>query len=52
VGRVSSAAWSPDFQTNVAFGMVRITHWDPGTELVVDVPGDPRPAKVEAGFWA
>lgn len=26
VGRVSSAAWSPDFNTNVAIGMVRMTH--------------------------
>ena len=31
VGRVSSAAWSPDFKTNVAIGMVRMTHWDDGT---------------------
>ncbi|MEM9912996.1 MAG: dimethylsulfoniopropionate demethylase [Pseudomonadota bacterium] len=51
VGRISSAAWSPDFQTNVAIGMVRITHWDTGTELSVDVPGGARSAKVEAGFW-
>ncbi|MEM9844796.1 MAG: dimethylsulfoniopropionate demethylase [Pseudomonadota bacterium] len=52
VGRISSAAWSPDFDTNVAIGMVRITHWDPGTTLLVDVPGGSRPAQIEAGFWA
>ena len=33
VGKVTSAAWSPDFDVNVAIGMVRMTHWDPGTDL-------------------
>ena len=33
IGRVSSAAWSPDFQTNVAIGMVQRKSWAPGTEL-------------------
>ncbi|MEM6375088.1 MAG: dimethylsulfoniopropionate demethylase [Pseudomonadota bacterium] len=51
IGRVSSAAWSPDFDTNVAIGMVRMTHWTPGTELFVDVPGGPRTARIETGFW-
>ena len=51
VGRVSSAAWSPDFQTNVAIGMVRMTHWDAGTELTVDTPEGPRPATVHESFW-
>ena len=52
VGRVSSAAWSPDFGTNVAIGMVRMTHWDAGTRLMVETPGGPRDAEVQAGFWA
>ena len=30
IGQITSAAWSPDFETNVAIGMVRMTHWDPG----------------------
>ena len=33
VGQVTSAAWSPDFETNVAIGMVRMTHWDAGLHL-------------------
>ena len=51
VGRVSSAAWSPDFKTNVAIGMVRMTHWDPDTELVVETPDGPRSAIVREKFW-
>ncbi len=51
VGRVSSAAWSPDHQTNVAVGMVRMTHWDDGTELVVQTPDGPRGALVREQFW-
>lgn len=51
VGRVSSAAWSPDFKTNVAIGMVRMTHWEDGTELTVDTPAGPRPAIVHETFW-
>ncbi|MDU8944702.1 dimethylsulfoniopropionate demethylase [Ovoidimarina sediminis] len=51
VGRVSSAAWSPDFQTNVAIGMVRMTHWDQDTKLTVDTPEGPRPATVHEEFW-
>lgn len=51
VGWISSTAWSPDFGTNVAIGMVRMTHWDPGTELVVDAPDGPRPARIRETFW-
>lgn len=52
VGRVSSAAWSPDFGTNVAIGMVRMTHWDAGTRLTVETPEGLRPATVQGTFWA
>ncbi|MCC0034402.1 MAG: dimethylsulfoniopropionate demethylase [Hoeflea sp.] len=52
VGRISSAAWSPDFKTNVAIGMVRMTHWDEGTELTVETPTGPRPARIHETFWA
>ncbi|GAB5505416.1 MAG: glycine cleavage system aminomethyltransferase GcvT [Rhizobiaceae bacterium] len=52
VGRVSSAAWSPDFKTNVAIAMVRMTHWDDGTELTVETPTGLQPAKVRENFWA
>ena len=51
VGRVSSAAWSPDYNTNVAIGMVRMTHWDPGTELDIELPQETRKAIVREAFW-
>lgn len=51
VGRVSSAVWSPDFNTNVAIGMIRMTHWQPGTELSVQAPDGSRRAVVQPGFW-
>ncbi|MEM7719340.1 MAG: dimethylsulfoniopropionate demethylase [Pseudomonadota bacterium] len=51
IGRVSSAAWSPDFNTNVAVGMVRMTHWDDGTHVVVETPDGPRDAVVHEKFW-
>lgn len=51
VGQVTSAAWSPDFNTNVAIGMVRMTHWDAGTELRVDIKGEERAAVVQEKFW-
>jgi dimethylsulfoniopropionate demethylase len=38
VGQVTSVAWSPDFKTTVAIGMVRMTHWDPGTKVEVETP--------------
>ena len=38
VGRITSAAWSPDFKTNVALGMIHKDHWDPGTVLCVETP--------------
>jgi len=46
VGNVSSAAWSPDFRTNVAIGMVRMTHWDNGTRVEVETPDGIRTATV------
>ncbi|MEM1075651.1 MAG: dimethylsulfoniopropionate demethylase [Pseudomonadota bacterium] len=52
VGQVTSAAWSPDHKTNVAIGMVRMTHWDTGTRLQVQTPDGAREAVVQAGFWA
>lgn len=51
VGRVSSAAWSPDFATNVAIAMLRMTHWEPGTTVEVDTTEGLRRATVRAGFW-
>jgi dimethylsulfoniopropionate demethylase len=51
VGQVTSAAWSPDHQTNVAIGMVKMTHWDAETDLVVNAPDGPREATVQQNFW-
>lgn len=51
VGQVTSAAWSPDFDTNVAIGMVRMTHWDTGAQLKVVTPEGDRTATVQSGFW-
>ncbi|OIQ30194.1 MAG: dimethylsulfoniopropionate demethylase [Alphaproteobacteria bacterium MedPE-SWcel] len=51
VGRVSSAAWSPDAQSNVAIGMVLMTHWDPGTQVEIETPDGMRAATVQDGFW-
>jgi len=51
VGQVTSAAFSPEFQTNVAIGMVRMTHWDEGTEVHVLTPDGARDVTVYEQFW-
>jgi dimethylsulfoniopropionate demethylase len=51
VGQVTSAAKSPDYDTNVAIGMVRMTHWDEGTALEVHTQDGPRAATVHEKFW-
>jgi dimethylsulfoniopropionate demethylase len=51
VGQVTSAAWSPDFKTNVSIAMVDEGHWDAGTELTVETAQGSRVARVEEGFW-
>ena len=51
VGQVTSAAWSPDFETNVAIGMMRMTHWDAGTRVEVETTDGMRPAVVQEKFW-
>ncbi len=51
VGNVSSAVWSPDFNTNVAIAMLDKDHWNEGTELVVEAPDFERPARVRENFW-
>ena len=50
-GHISSAAWSPDFEINVAIGMVHETHWTPGTELTVETENGERTATVRDSFW-
>ncbi|QBY00678.1 dimethylsulfoniopropionate demethylase [Rhodophyticola sp. CCM32] len=51
VGQVTSAAMSPDFGGGVAIGMVRMTHWEPDTELQVMTQDGPRDAVVRDRFW-
>lgn len=51
VGRVSSATYSPDFKTNVAIGMVKMTHWDNGTNIQVETTDGVRDAVVKEKFW-
>lgn len=51
VGDVTSAAWSPDFETNVSIGMVRMTHWDAGTKIEVETTDGMRAATVQENFW-
>ncbi|WP_170324852.1 dimethylsulfoniopropionate demethylase [Ruegeria arenilitoris] len=51
VGQVTSAAWSPDFSTNVSIGMLRLSHWDAGTVVEVETPDGVRRATVQEKFW-
>ncbi|MFY0691808.1 MAG: dimethylsulfoniopropionate demethylase [Paracoccaceae bacterium] len=51
IGKVTSSAWSPDFETNVAIGMVRMTHWDEGDRITVETTDGPREATVHEQFW-
>ncbi len=51
VGFVSSAAQSPDFDCGVAIGMVRMTHWDAGTELAIETPDGTVDGVVREAFW-
>ncbi len=46
VGRVSSAAMSPDFGCGVAIAMVERSHWAPGEHVVVQTPAGPLAASV------
>jgi dimethylsulfoniopropionate demethylase len=52
IGQVTSAVWSPEFETNVAIGMVRMTHWNFATDIDVVLPdGTVRAAVVQKTFW-
>jgi len=51
VGQITSATWSPDFQTNVAIGMIDRAHWDAGTALEVQAADQIRPCTVQDKFW-
>ncbi|MDG2404130.1 MAG: glycine cleavage T C-terminal barrel domain-containing protein, partial [Paracoccaceae bacterium] len=51
VGQITSCTWSPDFNTNVAIGMVARSHWEPGSRLEVETPNGRRTAIVQSKFW-
>jgi dimethylsulfoniopropionate demethylase len=51
IGQITSAAWSPDFDCTVAIGMVRMTHWDPGTTLQIDTSEGTIEGVVQEKFW-
>ncbi|PWV95355.1 dimethylsulfoniopropionate demethylase [Hoeflea marina] len=51
VGQVTSAAWSPDFGTNVSIGMIDREAWVEGTRLEVATPAGPRGAVVREKPW-
>lgn len=45
-GTISSAAWSPDLNCNIAIAMVDKEYWDDGAQLIAHVPGGERSAQV------
>ncbi|CUH41441.1 dimethylsulfoniopropionate demethylase [Ruegeria atlantica] len=51
IGQITSAAWSPDFGTNVSIGMVKLSHWEPGTRIEIETPDGMRGATVREKFW-
>ncbi|WP_282118483.1 dimethylsulfoniopropionate demethylase [Ruegeria atlantica] len=51
IGQITSAAWSPDFDTNVSIGMVKLSHWEPGTRIEIETPDGMRGASVRDKFW-
>lgn len=51
VGQIASAVWSPEFQTNVAIGMIDAGHWDPGNRLEVETEHGMRAAVIQPKFW-
>lgn len=46
IGQITSAAWSPDLECNVAIGMLRHTHWGADTGMRVQCPDGERAASV------
>lgn len=52
VGKLSSAAWSPERKTNVGIAMIAREHWAPGTRLVVHAPDGERAMSVRERFWS
>lgn len=51
IGQITSTAWSPDFECTVSIGMVRMTHWEPGTTLSIETPEGMIEGVVRDEFW-
>jgi len=47
-GVVTSAVWSPGFNTNVALAMIEQSYWEPGSQLEIQTPSGIRSAIVQA----
>ena len=47
VGQITSSAWSPDFETNVAIGMIQMNYWDDGSRAKVETAAGLRTAIVK-----
>ena len=45
-GQLTSAAWSPDLNTNVAIGMIDKAYWDIGNQVTVETPDGERAALI------
>ncbi len=53
VGQISSAIWSPDFDVNVAIGMVNKKFWDGKSNLYIELSkNDIREIFVKEKFWS
>ena len=50
-GKITAASWSPDYDTNVAIGMIESDYWDAGSELEIALPGETRIATVQPGSF-
>lgn len=47
VGQVTSAAWSPDLNTNIAIGMIARDHWGIGNKVNVQTPDRDHNAEIK-----
>lgn len=50
-GEVTSCGWSPDFETNVAIGMIDEAAWDAGTALEVETQDGMSEGVIRERFW-
>lgn len=50
-GVISSVAWSPDFQINVAIGMINENHWNTGTQLRLETKDKIYNSTIQQQFW-